>query len=149
MNMSLAERRQARSWSQAALAEKSGVSRAEISAIETGRLVPSVSVAMRIASAFGEAVETVFAPRESKPPAWAWRSASKDDGRVWRASISGRVLLYPVEPTASGVLPHDGFFDGEALQSRDRGGTPERTLVIAGCDPMVSLLARELARHDI
>jgi molybdate-binding protein/transcriptional regulator with XRE-family HTH domain len=150
MNVSpMAERRHSRGWSQAALAEKSGVSRAEISAIETGRLVPSVSVALRIASALGEAAEAVFGPHEAQAPAWAWKPSSNGDRRVWRASVNGRVRLYPVEPTAAGVLPHDGWFDGTELQPRDGSAMPERTLVIAGCDPLVSLLARQLARCDI
>lgn len=150
MNMSLlAERRRDRGWSQATLAEKSEVSRPEISAIETGRLVPSVAVALRIASALGLSVEAVFGPRDTSPVAWAWAPVAADDGRVWHAAVRGRTLLYPVEPTPSGVLAHDGWFDGVRLHPRDGGATPERTLVIAGCDPMVSLLARELARHDI
>ncbi len=150
MKMSLlAEHRRDRGWFQAALAEKSGVSRAEISAIETGRLVPSVSVAVRIASALGEPVEAIFGAREAKPLAWAWEPTAADNGRVWRASVNGRTLLYPVEPTASGVLPHDAWFDAGQLQPRTSGAAPERTLVVAGCDPLVSLLARELARHDI
>jgi molybdate-binding protein/transcriptional regulator with XRE-family HTH domain len=145
----LADVRHDRGWSQAALAEKSGVSRPEISAIETGRLVPSVSVALRIASALGQSVEAVFGPRGTSSFAWAWEPTAADDGRVWRARVGRRTLLYPVEPTASGVLPHDGWFDGAQFHPRDGGATPERTLVIAGCDPLVSLLARELARHDV
>lgn len=141
--------RRDRGWSQAVLAEKCGVSRAEISAIETGRLIPSVSVALRIASTLGERVEAVFGPREAQPFTWAWQAAAADDGRVWRASVNGRTLLFPVEATAGGVLPHDAWFDGGQLQPRPGGVAPERTLVIAGCDPLVSLLARELARHDV
>ena len=112
------ELRRDRGWSQAVLAEKSSVSRAEISAIETGRLIPSVSVALRIASAFGERVEAVFGAREARPLSWAWQPAAADDGRVWRASVNGRTLLFPVEPTAGGVLPHDAWFDGSQLQPR-------------------------------
>src|SRR5262245_44860362 len=56
----VAERRIVRGWSQAALAGRCGVSRAEISAIETGRLAPSVTVALRLAAEFGESVETLF-----------------------------------------------------------------------------------------
>jgi molybdate-binding protein/DNA-binding XRE family transcriptional regulator len=150
MNLSpLADARRDRGWSQAALAQKSGVSRPEISAIETGRLVPSVSVALRIAAALGQPVEAVFGPRGTSPLAWAWERTAADDGRVWRALVGGRTLLYPVEPTASGVLPHDGWFDGARLHPRDGGATPDRTLVMAGCDPLVSLLAAELARHEV
>jgi DNA-binding XRE family transcriptional regulator len=46
----LAQHRVTRGWSQAELAEASAVSRTEISAIETERLVPSVAVALRLAT---------------------------------------------------------------------------------------------------
>lgn len=150
MNVSgLIERRRDRGWSQALLAEKGGVSRAEISAIETGRIVPSVAVALRIAATLGEPVETVFGQAAPPVPTWAWPASSADDGRVWRASVRGRSVVYPAEPTAAGVLPHDACVTGGQIELRAGAAAPERTLVIAGCDPVVSLLARELARADI
>jgi molybdate-binding protein/DNA-binding XRE family transcriptional regulator len=141
----LAQCRRLRDWSQATLAEKSGVSRTEVSAIETGRLVPSVAVALRLAAALGESVEALFGSEQTTPsPDWAW-APSTDDGRCWLASINQRLLAYPVELTAAGSIPHDGR--GAASEP---GGRPDRTLVIAGCDPMVGLLASEIAtRHDI
>ena len=45
---------------QAALAEKVGVTRQTIVAIEQGRYSPSLEVAFRIARAFGQPLETVF-----------------------------------------------------------------------------------------
>ena len=63
----LAQIRATREWSQAALAEKCAVSRTEISAIETGRLVPSVAVALRLAAALGVSVETLFGGRRRGP----------------------------------------------------------------------------------
>jgi len=141
----LAQCRRLRDWSQAELAEKSGVSRTEVSAIETDRLVPSVAVALRLAAALGESVETVFgANAHASAPAWAWTPRA-DDARCWRALVGGRLLAYPVELTAAGSIPHDGAADAGERHSR-----PDRTLVIAGCDPLVGLLAHEMAaRHDI
>jgi len=49
-----------RNWTQAALAEKVGVSRQAIIAIENGKYEPGLSLAMRIARAFDSTVETVF-----------------------------------------------------------------------------------------
>jgi putative transcriptional regulator len=46
--------------SQAALAERLGVSRQTINAIETGRYDPSLPLAIRIARLFGRPVESVF-----------------------------------------------------------------------------------------
>jgi molybdate-binding protein/transcriptional regulator with XRE-family HTH domain len=142
----LAQLRRDRGWSQGELARRSAVSRAEISGIETGRLVPSVAAALRIASVLGHSVETVFGAADRTPPVvWAWEPAA-DDGRLWQASANGRTVVYPVELTAAGVLPHDAWWDGHLLHARP-GATQDRTLVIAGCDPLVGLLVRELALH--
>lgn len=142
----LAQLRRDRHWSQEALAARSGVSRAEVSAIETGRLVPSVAAALGIASALGTSVEEVFGrPDPANAVSWAWAPMA-GDGRAWQASVNGRVMAYPVEPTAAGLLPHDAWFDGRGWQRRS-DAPPEGALVIAGCDPLAGLLAQELARR--
>lgn len=46
--------------SQAELAEKLGVSRQTINAIETGRYDPSLSLAFKIASLFEQPIEQIF-----------------------------------------------------------------------------------------
>lgn len=47
-------------WSQAELGERVGVSRQAINAIETEKHDPSLDLAFRLASIFGETVETLF-----------------------------------------------------------------------------------------
>ena len=142
---SLAQHRQNRRWTQADVAARAGVSRAEVSAIETGRLVPSVGVALKLAAAFDEPVEVLFGSSAARPTLeWAWPSMTEDP-RVWRASVDGRRLLYPVEPTAAGAIGHDARMNAGSLQRLDSAPAPEGTLVIAGCDPTVGLLVRELA----
>jgi len=49
-----------RDWSQAVMAEKLGVSRQSINAIETGRYDPSLPLAFRIARLFGVPIEQIF-----------------------------------------------------------------------------------------
>jgi len=51
-----------RGWSQAELAGRIDVSRQAVNAIETGKHDPSLSLAFRIAGAFGLRVEDVFEP---------------------------------------------------------------------------------------
>lgn len=51
-----------RLWSQATLAERLGVSRQTVIAIETGRFDPSLPLAFRIARVFGRSIEAVFEP---------------------------------------------------------------------------------------
>ncbi|HET9452759.1 MAG TPA: helix-turn-helix transcriptional regulator [Gemmatimonadaceae bacterium] len=56
--------RSERFWSQGELARRLGVSRQTVNAIETGRAEPGLSLAFRIARAFGRSVEAVFEPDE-------------------------------------------------------------------------------------
>jgi putative transcriptional regulator len=51
-----------RDWSQAELAERLGVSRQTINAIETGKYDPSLPLAFKIAAVFSLAIEAVFQP---------------------------------------------------------------------------------------
>jgi putative transcriptional regulator len=49
-----------RDLTQADLAAKAGVTRKSVNAIETGRMVPSVLLALRLARALAVPVETIF-----------------------------------------------------------------------------------------
>jgi len=55
-------------WTQAQLAEKIGVSRQAIVAVENGKYEPALPLAFRIARAFGKNIEEVFI-WESEPNA--------------------------------------------------------------------------------
>lgn len=50
-----------RDWSQQDLAERLGVSRQSVNAIETGRYDPSLPLAFRIAAVFERSIEEIFA----------------------------------------------------------------------------------------
>ena len=117
-------------------------------AIETGRQSPSTTTALRLAAALGPRVEELFtlSRAEASEPSWAW-APERGEGRFWEAVVGHRRLLYPVETTALGSLPHDGCFGPGALVRRP-WAEPTRTLVVAGCDPAVGLLAAELAGRD-
>ena len=62
-----------RGWSQAQLAEKSGVTRQTINSLEKGRSVPSLRLALRLGQALGKPVaELICLERiELAPPATA------------------------------------------------------------------------------
>jgi putative transcriptional regulator len=51
-----------RDWSQAILAEKLGVSRQTVNALETGKYDPSLELAFRIAHLFEMKIEEIFQP---------------------------------------------------------------------------------------
>jgi molybdate-binding protein/transcriptional regulator with XRE-family HTH domain len=138
-------RRRERGWSQQELARRSGTSRAEVSAVENARLSPSIETGLALARALGCPVEEIFAPPGAGgEPVWAFPPRAPS-GRFWEARVGARRLLFPVEPTAVGVVPHDGTYHRGSLE-RQSGSDPENTVVVAGCDPAVGLLATELAR---
>src|SRR5271154_5351196 len=87
-------------WSQDELSRRSGLSRAGISAIETGRLVPSTAAALSLAAAMSCTVETLFRlPKGNlaeEAAGWAWPIHSVTC-RYWRAKVAGRLYRYPVE----------------------------------------------------
>jgi putative transcriptional regulator len=64
MDNDLADRRARLGWSQAALAERLGVSRQTVISIERGRFHPSLPLAFRIAAAFDARIDEIFHPAE-------------------------------------------------------------------------------------
>ena len=60
MNNRLKVLRAERDWSQQDLAERLGVSRQSVNAIEKGRYDPSLPLAFRIADVFELAIEEIF-----------------------------------------------------------------------------------------
>ncbi len=134
--------------SQAELARRSGLSRAGISAIETGRLIPSTAAALALGGALECTVESLFRLTGTRGvddrASWAWPPPVTGSCRYWRAQVDGRSLVYPVEVSPLGLLPHDGLFQEGAFCDHP-GIDPARTLVLASCDPAAGLLAAELA----
>ncbi len=146
----IVRRRAALGWSQSELARRAGVPRTTVSAIEGGRLTPSVNTALALARALECSVEELFGAGLTEPaagnPDWAW-PAPTDPCRYWEAEIGGRRRLYPVEEFSLNHQPHDGIWQAGA--GRDSGlSMAEKTLVLACCDPAAGLLASEYARDS-
>jgi molybdate-binding protein/DNA-binding XRE family transcriptional regulator len=142
----VSDHRTTRGWSQDELARRSGLSRTAISAIETDRVVPSTAAALALAAVFGCRVEELFCLAKAvrrNEPTWAW-PPSGDSCRFWHAVVGAQTLLYPAERTFIGALPADGSLRTGAYELRAHAD-PDQTLVVAGCDPAVGLLAAELA----
>ena len=66
MNNSLKVLRAQRDWSQSDLAERLGVSRQSVNAIETGKYDPSLPLAFRIAELFALPIEAIFHSRSKE-----------------------------------------------------------------------------------
>lgn len=67
MKNCLAELREEHGWSQGDLAEKLGVSRQTVNALERGKYDPSLPLAFKIARLFKRAIEEIFEP-DTQPP---------------------------------------------------------------------------------
>lgn len=139
------EERQARGWSQDQVAARAGLSRTEVSAIETGRVIPSTAAALALARAFGVPLETLFRLGHAswEDAAWAWPPG--EERRYWLAEVGERVLRYPVESSLAGAVAHDGVVEVSGGTETPAAGAraqadPSRTLVVAGCDPSIGLL---------
>ena len=68
MNNRLKVLRAERDWSQGDLAERLGVSRQSVNAIETGEYDPSLPLAFRIAELFNLSIEAIFRSSTGEPP---------------------------------------------------------------------------------
>lgn len=143
---SIRAEREARGWSQAELAQRSGVPRATISAVETGRVVPSVQIALALAQSLERTVEALFEPGPGQLT-WAW-PPPEGPVRFWAAEVGGRPLAYPVEPVAS-PYPHDGVGQPWADLPAPSQENLRNTLVLASCDPSAPLWAHALAERGV
>ena len=165
--------RQARGFSQQQLASMAGVSRQAVSAVESGHSDPSLRVALALAQALGLSVEELFGPGEPATPVTAVSVAplrGRTD-RVTLAPVGDRFVALPLLGDAGaglGFLPAGGLAGpanlaasavaaGSARSGADAGlelitvrpiGPPRPTLVVAGCDPALPLLATPLALLD-
>jgi putative molybdopterin biosynthesis protein len=170
--------RQARGFSQQQLASMAGVSRQAVSAVESGHSDPSLRVAFALARALGLSIEEVFGPGEPAAPVSAVGVApmARQGERVSLARVGDRFVALSLRGDAGagpGFLPAGGLTvtPGPAPRASGRAAVatvpaaagetaglglvqvrpvaPLRpTLVVAGCDPALPLLATPLARLD-
>jgi molybdate-binding protein/DNA-binding XRE family transcriptional regulator len=159
------DRRDARGLTQKDLARKVGATRQALHAIETGRYLPNVALAVRLARALGCRVEDLFAPAPASggtvlharllgggtdpPPVRA---------KVW--SVAGQPFVLPVTrlgPSMAFAARADAVVVSRA-QGRERPprvrvrllrGRSEidRTIAVAGCDPAIQLVGQHLQRQ--
>ena len=139
--------REQQNWSQAELATRAGIARPSVSAIESGRLSPSVATALELARTFDCTVEDLFgqASTTEATPRWAWQPI-RIPWRYWQAEVAGRRVLIPVESATQTTLPHDGHGDVDDAVSHN-SHRASQTLVLASCDPAAELLAGEYHRR--
>jgi putative molybdopterin biosynthesis protein len=154
----LAGMRKARGISAVELATQVGVTRQAIYAIEAGTYMPNTAVALRLARVLDVTVEDLFALESEEKPAADVRTFEPLDDtiafepgepiqicRVGRRAIGIAPPLFPSWlPVADGIVSDSG-------QSAAMAGEPDdaNRLLIAGCDPALSLLARHAREAGI
>lgn len=133
--------RQAAGLSQAQLAERAGVSRQAVGAIESGVHRPSVDAALAIAAAVGRTVENLFGATHAVSV-----SVFGDEPRAGSPLLAGRVGDRVAYATASSALGFEGWPVANAVlhddgQVRPLPGADLEAFVLVGCDPALGLLA--------
>jgi len=120
--------REQRGLSQVALAAAAQLSRQSIGAIEAGRTVPAVDVALRIARALDVSVEDLFGAPASEASLWTEPTAAALTGRVALANIAGRWLSYRLDGAALRTSA-DALATGVAEPGRERKRGPAAGLL--------------------
>ena len=162
----LRDRRDSRGLTQQDLARKVCATRQALHAIETGRYLPNVALAVRLARALGCRVEDLFAPpasvsggsvvhgrllggRVDAPPVRA---------KVW--SVAGHRVALPLAsrgPSMAFTARADAGLAGRP-EGRERAprvrlrllrdrAAIDRTIAVAGCDPAIHLVGQHLGRQ--
>ena len=160
--------RQARGFSQQQLAGMAGVSRQAVSAVEAGHSDPSLRVAFALAQALGMTVEGLFGPGDLAQPVPAVPVAPDEagapdgaGGRMLLAPVGDRFVALPLRGDAAagmGFLAAGGLTVAAGAPAAPGTSTgtiavrpidpPRPTLVVAGCDPALPLLAAPLGLLD-
>ena len=152
--------REARGFTQLELARRAGISRQALGALEAGVYQPGVTVALALARELGDTVEGLFGgepadeshrirvswARDEAPP------AADPARRVALARVGGKVVAVPYAAarlaltSPAGVVEQSGRRHTEIATFRTAAEI-DSALLIAGCDPAVTIVADWLVRH--
>jgi putative molybdopterin biosynthesis protein len=158
----LNQMRQQRGISASALARLAGVSRQTIYAIEAGEYVPNTTLALQLAKILEVRVEDLFqlegeAPAAS-PPVTVDLLAGQGGARkgqlvqlcrVGKRTVGVSAMPQPMLPMADGVIVESSPRSHQAEVHVFQDDLEEdKRLLVAGCDPGISLLAQHLGRFN-
>src|SRR5580692_4979296 len=156
--------RQKRGISAAQLARTVGVTRQTIYAMEAGSYVPNTAVALRLAQALEVKVEDLFALPQAEPAGLRSEEATLLPGSealhpgqpVQLCRVNKRLVASPPSPVpwyfpvsdavvASAPAPSKLAKNGRTdVQIFDAADDFRNRILVAGCDPGISVLARHL-----
>jgi DNA-binding XRE family transcriptional regulator len=131
--------RGARGWTQRELAERAGVSRQLVGAVEAGRHLPRVDAAVALARVLEVAVEDLLRP---EPPMVTGVLTPPREGEPVRvARVGDRLVCVPAGAVGESWAPADGIVRDGAVELVD---AERPAAVVAGCDPAIGLVGRLL-----
>jgi len=132
------------------LAERVGVTRQSLYAIEQGRAQPSVGLALRIARALGTSVEELFDEEPAVVEVPGASEGSKPGERVLLGWVGEQRVALALDrrSTLEAHRAADGVvskIDGKRLSVElFAGDAPRDTLFITGCAPALAVLAEQV-----
>jgi molybdate-binding protein/DNA-binding XRE family transcriptional regulator len=145
------EAREQAGLTQQALADRVGLTRQALSAVESGRSVPSTGVALRLARALGSRVEDLFRLAGADAVDAALGGPAEPGTRVALGRVRGRWVAHPTSAgtplgAADGVLTaaSGGAGIAEPIDSKEEHAD---NLLIAGCAPALASLAQRLGEQ--
>jgi molybdate-binding protein/DNA-binding XRE family transcriptional regulator len=152
----LAGMRKARGISAIDLAAQVGVTRQAIYAIEAGTYMPNTVVALKLARVLGASVEDLFAIEEESPANEVRPFEPLDEamplgpGEPVQVCQVGRRTIGVAPTRFPAWLPMaDGIVSASGRATMARAPEDSNRLLIAGCDPALSLLARHTREAGI
>jgi molybdate-binding protein/DNA-binding XRE family transcriptional regulator len=159
--------RETRQLSAARLAALAGISRQTVYALEAGVYVPNTALALRLAAALSVSVEDIFQLPSRRPETHSCHAevlspeGELRPGQPMRLCRVGERLIAVSSsdlgswslPVADGVVMESVSTNMGAAKARVRvledPDAFENRLLIAGCDPAVTVLARHLQREKV
>jgi putative molybdopterin biosynthesis protein len=162
----LARLRSARGLSAAQLAVAIGISRQTIYSIESGTYLPNTAVALKLAAALDVTVEQIFSLTQDAAPLPAQHAELLQGSRgaiagqpVRLCRVNGKLIAAAPELSTWSLPLSDAVVTVAATGGKRPAKTTvelfentrdfEKNLLIAGCDPGISVLARHLQRQDV
>jgi molybdate-binding protein/transcriptional regulator with XRE-family HTH domain len=153
-------KRRALNLTQIELARRTGLSRQALGAIESGVYQPGVGAALSLARELGETVERLFGVEDEKEgrhldARWYDDIADSKSSRRPRASlgrVGGRIVAVPQDTAGLSLSPVAGIVaqrkgNHAEVVTYNSSDEIDAALLIAGCDPSVTLLADWMTRH--
>lgn len=142
----------------AELARRVGVSRQTIYAMEAGGFVPNTAVALKLARALEVSVEELFhlaadepQPRRTAQAVLIGAAGRASGSPIELCRVDGRLVGVAAPPAPWQLPAADALLVDRARHTVELlgGELDEPRVLIAGCDPAVSVLARHLARSSV